>query len=74
MNAVEAAAARVRDAVVPALRTIPAPAFVTSSAGRVAASNTARWIGGSVFRGEPGFDVRPCGDLSLVTGPPWDKS
>lgn len=60
---------RFEGAVVPVLRAIPGPAFVISSAGRVVASNTAKWIGGSVFRGEPGFDVRPCGDLplSLVT-------
>ncbi|GAA3533632.1 cache domain-containing protein [Nonomuraea rosea] len=49
----------------PVLRGIPVPAFVISAAGRVVASNTAKWIGGSVFRGEAGFTVHPCGDLPL---------
>ncbi|MGW0807319.1 cache domain-containing protein [Nonomuraea sp. NPDC002799] len=56
---------RFEGAVVPALRGIPAPAFVINAAGRIVASNTAKWLGGSLFRGETGFAVRPCGDLPL---------
>ncbi|MEV0380416.1 cache domain-containing protein [Nonomuraea sp. NPDC050643] len=56
---------RFEEAVGPALRGVPVPAFVISAAGRVVASNTAKWIGGSVFRGEEGFTVRPCGELPL---------
>ncbi|TYB65970.1 hypothetical protein FXF51_17360 [Nonomuraea sp. PA05] len=52
-------------AVVPVLREVPVPAFVISAAGRIVASNTAKWIGGSVFRGEAGFEVHPCGGLPL---------
>ncbi|MEV4177739.1 hypothetical protein [Nonomuraea sp. NPDC049709] len=51
--------------IVPVLREVPVPAFVISAAGRVVASNTARWIGGSVFRGEAGFETHPCGGLPL---------
>ncbi|MGR6922215.1 cache domain-containing protein [[Actinomadura] parvosata] len=56
---------RFEGAVVPVLREVPVPAFVISAAGRVVASNTARWIGGSVFRGEAGFVVHPCDGLPL---------
>ncbi|AQZ65422.1 unnamed protein product [[Actinomadura] parvosata subsp. kistnae] len=56
---------RFEGAVVPVLREVPVPAFVISAAGRVVASNTARWIGGSVFRGEAGFAVHPCDGLPL---------
>ncbi|MFD0478842.1 hypothetical protein ACFQ0B_69670 [Nonomuraea thailandensis] len=49
----------------PALREVPVPAFVISAAGRIVASNTAKWIGGSAFRGEAGFGVHPCGGLPL---------
>ncbi|MFC4051332.1 cache domain-containing protein [Actinomadura syzygii] len=51
--------------IVPALREIPAPAFVVNAPGRVMASNTAAWPPGAVYRGAPGFASRPCGDLSL---------
>ncbi|MFD0686875.1 PDC sensor domain-containing protein [Actinomadura fibrosa] len=51
--------------IVPALREIPAPAFVVNAPGRVMASNTARWTPGAAYRGRPGFAARPCGDLSL---------
>ncbi|MEV0614155.1 cache domain-containing protein [Nonomuraea sp. NPDC050404] len=56
---------RFEGAVVPVLREVPAPAFVISAAGRVVASSTAKWIGGSVFRGEDGFEAHPCGELPL---------
>ncbi|MEV5411779.1 hypothetical protein AB0K60_23435 [Thermopolyspora sp. NPDC052614] len=56
---------RFEGAVAPVLRAVPAPAFIVNAAGRVIASNTARWLGGSVFRGEPGFAVHPCGELPL---------
>ncbi|WP_131740170.1 cache domain-containing protein [Actinomadura roseirufa] len=52
--------------VVPALREIPAPAFVVNAPGRVMASNTASWPPGTVYRGGgAGLAARPCGDLSL---------
>ncbi|TDD79571.1 hypothetical protein [Actinomadura rubrisoli] len=51
--------------IVPALREIPAPAFVVNAPGRVMASNTASWAPGAAYRGDPGFAARPCGDLSL---------
>ncbi|MFB4307897.1 hypothetical protein [Actinomadura sp. GTD37] len=51
--------------VVPALREIPAPAFVVNAPGRVMASNTASWPPGAVYRENPGYAARPCGDLSL---------
>ncbi|GAA4556163.1 cache domain-containing protein [Planotetraspora kaengkrachanensis] len=56
-------------AVLPALREIPAPAFLVNASGRVVSSNTARWVAGSVYRGAEGFTVRPVRDLplSLVT-------
>jgi hypothetical protein len=55
--------------VLPALREIPAPAFLVNASGRVVASNTARWVAGSVYRGAEGFAVRPVRGLplSLVT-------
>ncbi|MCP9971561.1 PDC sensor domain-containing protein [Actinomadura madurae] len=46
--------------VVPALREIPAPAFVVNAPGRVMASNTASWPPGAVYRGGPGYAARPC--------------
>lgn len=52
-------------AVAPALRDISAPAFMTNGSGRVVASNTARWLAGSVFKGDPEFTVHPIGDLQL---------
>jgi hypothetical protein len=58
------------NAIVPALREIPAPAFVVNAPGRVMASNTASWTTGAVYRGSPGYAARPCADdlsLSLVT-------
>ncbi|MCT9930600.1 cache domain-containing protein [Planotetraspora sp. A-T 1434] len=60
---------RFESAVLPALRRIPATAFLVNAEGRVVASNTARWVAGSVYRGTEGFAVRPVGDLplSLVT-------
>lgn len=64
---------RFEGAVVPALRGVPAPAFVVNAAGRVVASTTAKWLGGSVYRGEPGFARHPVGDLPLslvVAGAP----
>ncbi|GAA0392159.1 cache domain-containing protein [Microbispora corallina] len=61
---------RFEGAVLPALRGIPAPAFLVNAGGRVVASNTARWTAGSVYRGGEGYTVRPVGELplSLVTG------
>ncbi|MEV0823040.1 cache domain-containing protein [Nonomuraea rubra] len=56
---------RFEEAVVPVLREVPVPAFVISAAGRIVASNTAKWIGGSAFRGEAGFGVHPCDGLPL---------
>ncbi|MFI6602152.1 cache domain-containing protein [Nonomuraea sp. NPDC050536] len=55
--------------VVPVLRGIPGQAFLINGQGRVVASNTARWIAGSVYREADGFAVRPLADLplSLVT-------
>lgn len=52
-------------AVTPALREISAPAFMTNGSGRVVASNTAKWLTGSLFRGDPSFTVHPIGDLRL---------
>ncbi|GAA3807044.1 cache domain-containing protein [Sphaerisporangium flaviroseum] len=52
-------------AVTPALRRIPAPAFLVNASGRVVASTTARWLAGSVYRGATGFRAYPCGDLPL---------
>ncbi|GAA3237645.1 cache domain-containing protein [Actinocorallia longicatena] len=54
--------------LLPALKDAPSTAFVTNAAGRVIASNTARWSGGSVFRGAPGLVAVPVGatGLSLV--------
>ncbi|WP_242892245.1 cache domain-containing protein [Actinomadura litoris] len=55
--------------IVPALREIPAPAFVVNAPGRVMASNTAAWPPGAVYRGGRGFDARPCGStVSLLVG------
>lgn len=56
-------------AVVPVLRELPGQAFLINGQGRVVASNTARYIAGSVYRGTEGFAVRPVADLplSLVT-------
>ncbi|MEV0968577.1 cache domain-containing protein [Microtetraspora glauca] len=61
---------RFEAAVVPALRDVPVPAFLVNAQGRVVASNTARWIAGSVYRGAEGFAVRPVPGLplSLVEG------
>ncbi|MFF3664815.1 cache domain-containing protein [Microtetraspora malaysiensis] len=61
---------RFQAAVVPALREIPVPAFLVNAQGRVVASNTARWVAGSVYRGTEGFAVRgvPGLPLSLVEG------
>ncbi|MCC5575562.1 hypothetical protein IMZ11_07895 [Microtetraspora sp. AC03309] len=61
---------RFEAAVVPALRDVPVPAFLVNAQGRVVASNTARWIAGSVYRGAEGFAVRavPGLPLSLVEG------
>ncbi|MBW8487475.1 cache domain-containing protein [Actinomadura parmotrematis] len=55
--------------LLPALKTAPAPTFVTNAAGRVIASNTVRWTSGSVFRGAPGLTASPVGatGLALVT-------
>lgn len=55
--------------LLPDLRELPAQTFVTNNAGRVIASNTARWISGSVFRGSPAHTTHPIGatGLSLVT-------
>ncbi|QXJ25264.1 hypothetical protein AGRA3207_006736 [Actinomadura graeca] len=53
------------NAIVPALREIPAPAFVVNAPGRVMASNTASWTPGAAYRGGRGFETRPCGDLPL---------
>ncbi|WP_141577169.1 hypothetical protein [Actinomadura sp. WMMA1423] len=59
--------------VVPALRKIPAPAFVVNAPGRVMASNTASWPPGAVYRESPGYAARPCGAgidrVALVVGP-----
>ncbi|WP_433478295.1 cache domain-containing protein [Spirillospora sp. CA-142024] len=56
--------------VVPALREIPAPAFVVNAPGRVMASNSASWPPGAVYRGTPGH---ACGDgvhcVTLGVGP-----
>jgi hypothetical protein len=58
--------------VVPALREIPAPAFVVNAPGRVMASNTATWPPGAVYREVPGYAARPCGGgierIALVVG------
>jgi hypothetical protein len=58
--------------VVPALREIPAPAFVVNAPGRVMASNTASWPPGAVYRGAPGYAALPCGGgtdrIALVVG------
>ncbi|TDD80610.1 hypothetical protein E1293_20330 [Actinomadura darangshiensis] len=51
--------------VVPALRRIPAPAFVVNAPGRVMASNTASWPPGAVYRDVPGYAAKRCGDFSL---------
>ncbi|GLW97362.1 cache domain-containing protein [Microtetraspora sp. NBRC 16547] len=61
---------RFQAAVVPALRDVPVPALLVNTQGRVVASNTARWIAGSVYRGAEGFAVRPVPGLplSLVEG------
>ncbi|WP_067794338.1 cache domain-containing protein [Actinomadura formosensis] len=48
--------------IVPALREIPAPAFVVNAPGRVMASNTAHWPPGAVYRESPGYNTLPCGD------------
>ncbi|GII54000.1 hypothetical protein Pth03_23890 [Planotetraspora thailandica] len=60
---------RFEGAVLPALREIPAPAFLVNSGGRVVASNTARWVAGDLCRDAGSFAVRPVRDLplSLVT-------
>ncbi|MEU8251532.1 cache domain-containing protein [Nonomuraea sp. NPDC048916] len=62
---------RFEAAVLPALREIPGPAFLTNSQGRVVVSNTARWVAGSVYRGTEGFNVKPLANvpLSLVSAP-----
>ncbi|WP_242901882.1 hypothetical protein [Actinomadura terrae] len=55
--------------IVPALREIPAPAFVVNAPGRVMASNTVSWPPGAVYRGARGFAARPCGNtVSLLVG------
>ncbi|MEV4005365.1 cache domain-containing protein [Actinomadura sp. NPDC049753] len=58
--------------IVPALREIPAPAFVVNAPGRVMASNTASWPPGAVYRELPGYAARPCGGgidrVALVVG------
>jgi len=56
---------RFEAAVLPALREIAAPAFLVNAEGRVAASNTASWTAGSVYRGTEGFAVRQVADLPL---------
>ncbi|MEO3787287.1 cache domain-containing protein [Actinocorallia sp. B10E7] len=55
--------------LLPALKELPGQTFVTNNEGRVIASNTARWISGSVFRGSPAHTTQPIGrtGLSLVT-------
>ncbi|GAA0413153.1 hypothetical protein Acor_11300 [Acrocarpospora corrugata] len=57
---------RFEAAVDPALREIPAPALLTNAEGRVVASNTARWIAGSAYRGAPGFTKHAIGDLPFT--------
>ncbi|MFC6086667.1 cache domain-containing protein [Sphaerisporangium aureirubrum] len=52
-------------AVIPLLRRIPAPAFLTNASGRVVASTTPKWLSGSIYRGAPGYTAHPCGDLPL---------
>ncbi|HEY9523990.1 MAG TPA: hypothetical protein VIR33_12180 [Thermopolyspora sp.] len=52
-------------AVLPALREIPFPAFLTNAEGRVVASNTARWVSGTAYRGAEGFAVHPIDGLPL---------
>ncbi|WP_214104412.1 cache domain-containing protein [Acrocarpospora catenulata] len=56
---------RFEAAVLPALREIPGPAFLTNAEGRVVASTTARWITGAAYRGAPGFTAHPIRDLPL---------
>ncbi|MBO3745382.1 hypothetical protein J5X84_04820 [Streptosporangiaceae bacterium NEAU-GS5] len=56
-------------AVAPALRELPKPAFLINAEGRVVASNSARWLSGSVYRGGLAVTPVPGLDLSLVQGP-----
>ncbi|GAB2834736.1 hypothetical protein GCM10022221_37050 [Actinocorallia aurea] len=55
-------------ALLPARKDLP-PAFIASAAGRVIASNSARWISGAVYRAAPGHTCHPIGrtGLSLIT-------
>jgi hypothetical protein len=54
--------------VLPTLRNAPSTAFITNAAGRVIASNTARWTSGTVYRPTPGLTAMPVGatGLSLI--------
>ncbi|MFF4650674.1 cache domain-containing protein [Streptomyces sp. NPDC001380] len=66
-------------AVRPVLRRLPAPACLVNARGRIAASNTARHVAGSLLRGvdpaavpgtgahrQGGLELRRCGTLPLV--------
>jgi hypothetical protein len=50
----------------PALLELPVAAFLTNSAGRVVASNTTKWLTGSLFRGDPTYTAHPVGNLDLT--------
>jgi hypothetical protein len=50
----------------PALMELPVAAFLTNSAGRVVASNTTKYLTGSVFRDDPGYTRHPVGTLDLT--------